>query len=256
MATSKPRILLSLEYDRYAREYMSRLRPEHFMESIGQSTQRKITVESLDLVQARRPEVQVFSELLIQYPHGREPRPHQVVPDNMVVIHDVPIKAEGSFDLPLQPVGPLWVLEYVSKNSKRKDYDESFYKYEQELKVPYYLLFHPDEQELTLFRHTKRKYVSVKPNEHDRLAIPELDLEMGLLGEWCRYWYRGELLPLPADLLRELEKSRRQTEEEKQRADRAEERAEQERRARLALEQEVERLKSQLKRSRAKRDEV
>ncbi|MHB1426056.1 MAG: Uma2 family endonuclease [Gemmataceae bacterium] len=253
MATTKPRILLSLEYDRYAREYMRRLRPEHFMEAIGQSTQRKITVESLDLVQARRPEVQVFSELLVQYPHGREPRPHQVVPDNMVVIHDTPIKVEGSFNLPLQPAGPFWVLEYVSKDSKRKDYDDSFYKYEHELKVPYYLIFHPDEQELTLFRHTKRKYVSVEPNENGRLALSELELEMGLIGEWCRFWYQGELLPLPADLFRELEKSRRQTEEERQRADRAEQRAEQERHARLALEQELARLKSQLNRARSKR---
>lgn len=241
MATIKPRIFSPRDYERYAQEYLRRLRPEHFMEAFGQSTQRKITVQSLDLVQARRPEVQAFSELLVQYPHGREPRPHQVVPDNMVVIHDTPLKVAGSFDLSSQPVGPFWVLEYVSKNSVRKDYDESFYKYEQELKVPYYLIFHPDEQELTLFRHTKRKYASVKPNDHGRLVLPELDLEIGLLEEFCRFWYQGQLLPLFVDLLR--------------RAEGAEQRAEQERQARLALEQEVARLKNQLKRSRAKRSE-
>lgn len=248
MATTKPRILLSLDYDRYAREYLSRLRPEHFMEAIGKSTQRKITVESLDLVQARRPEVQVFSELLIQYPHGREPRPHQVVPDNMVIIHDTPLKIEGSFDLPLQPVDPFWVLEYVSKSSKRKDYDDSYYKYEQELKVPYYLIFHPDEQELILFRHTKHKYVSVKPNEHGRLAIPKLELEIGLLGEWCRFWYRGELLPLPADLLTQVEQARRERDQEKQRADQEKQRAD-------AAERELELLRARLKQSRGKRGE-
>jgi len=140
MASTKPRILLALEYERYAREYMSRLRPEHFMEAFGQSTQRKITVESLDVLQAHRPEVQVFSEMLVQYPHRREPKPHQVVPDNMVILHDKPITVEGNYILPVQPASPFWVLEYVSKNSARKDYDESFYKYEQELKVPYYLL--------------------------------------------------------------------------------------------------------------------
>lgn len=245
MATTKPRHLLSLDYDRYAQEYLRRLRPEHFMEAFGQSTQRKITVESLDLVQARRPEVQVFSELLVQYPHGREPRPHQVVPDNMVVIHDTPLKLEGSFDLPVQPVGPFWVLEYVSRSSERKDYDDSFYKYENELKVPYYLVFHPDEQELTLFRHTKRKYVSVKPNEHDRLALPELELEMGLLGGWCRFWYRGELLPLPADLLTELEQTCRERDQEKQRADREKQRAD-------AAERELELLRAKLKKKRSK----
>ncbi|HEY7315049.1 MAG TPA: Uma2 family endonuclease [Gemmataceae bacterium] len=238
MASIKPRHLLSLEYDRYAREYLRRLRPEHFMEAFGQSTQRKITVESLDLVQVRRPEVQVFSELLVQYPHGREPRPHQVVPDNMVVLHDTPLKVEGSFDIPAQPARPFWVLEYVSKNSVRKDYDDSFYKYEQELKVPYYLIFHPEEQELTLFRHTKRKYVSVKPNEHARLALSELQLEMELLGGWCRFWYRGELLPLPADLLRRAEEAEQRADQEKQRAD--------------AAERELELLRAQLKQTRGK----
>ncbi len=101
-------------------------------------------------------------------------------------------------------------------------------KYERELKVPYYLIFYPDEQELTLYRHTKRKYVSVKPNEHGRLALPELELELGLLEGWCRFWYRGELLPLPADLLRNLEQTRRRADQEKQRADQEKQRADQE----------------------------
>ncbi|HEY7427570.1 MAG TPA: Uma2 family endonuclease [Gemmataceae bacterium] len=248
MASTKPRHLLSLDYDRYAREYMHRLRPEHFMESFGQSTQRKITVESLDLVQARRPEVQVFSELLVQYPYGREPRPHQVVPDNMVVIHDAPIKVEGSFDVPGQPARPFWVMEYVSKNSKRKDYDDSFYKYEQELKVPYYLIFHPDEQELMLFRHTKRKYVSVKPNDRGRLALPKLELEMELLGRWCRFWYRGELLQLPADLQLRADQEKQRADQEKQRADQEKQRAD-------AAEHELKLLRAQLKQTRGRSKE-
>src|SRR5690348_8926941 len=107
MASSKPRILLSLEYDRYAREYQSRLPLEHYMEATGQSVQREITLESLAVLRARRPDVQVFNELLVQYPFAREKRPHQVVPDNMVVLHDGPIKARGSFNLPEQPVGPF-----------------------------------------------------------------------------------------------------------------------------------------------------
>jgi hypothetical protein len=111
--------------------------------------------------------------------------------------------------------------------------------------VPYYLVFHPDEQELTLFRHTKRKYVSVKPNEHDRLALPELELEMGLFGGWCRFWYRGELLPLPADLLTELEQTRRERDQEKQRAEQEKQRAD-------AAERELELLRAKLKKMRGK----
>lgn len=233
MAITKPRILLSLEYAEYAEQYLRSLPPEHFMEATGQSTQRKITLESLDLVHALRPEVQVFNELLVQYPLPRQKRPGQVVPDNMVVLHKEPIKADGSYNVPLQPVPPFWVLEYVSKHNKRKDYEDNMQKYERELKVPYYLMFYPDDREVTLYRHTGRKYVSVKPDEQGRLALPQLELEMMLLDGWVRYWYQGELLPLPADLLRDRDEARRV--------------AEQERQARLTVEGELEGLRAQLR---------
>ncbi len=53
----------------------------------------------------------------------------------MVVVHEQPLDVEGSYDVPLQPVKPFWVLEYVSKSNRRKDYDDNRRKYEQELKV-------------------------------------------------------------------------------------------------------------------------
>src|SRR5207248_1751136 len=79
-----------------------------------------------------------------------------------------PLEASSSYNLPLEPVGPFWVLEYVSKNNKRKDYEDNFDRYEQELKVPYFLLFYPDTQDLTLYRHAGEKYASVKPNSQGR----------------------------------------------------------------------------------------
>ncbi|MGH7227537.1 MAG: Uma2 family endonuclease, partial [Gemmataceae bacterium] len=69
------------------------------------------------------------------------------------------------------------------------------------------------------------KYVSVKPNTNGRCEIPELELEVGLHGGWMRYWFRGELLPLPAELQAELRS---------------------ERQARLAAEEEVARLRAEL----------
>src|SRR5262249_30056022 len=160
------------------RAYMGILPPEHFTESVAQATQRKITLESLDLVAAHRPDVQVFNELLVQYPFGLDQKIRQVVPDNMVVLHDEPIKTEGSFDLALEPVGPFWALESASNKNRRKDYEESFNKYERELKVPYFLVFVPDTQELTLHRHNRRKYVTTRPNEHGRYPLKELELEL------------------------------------------------------------------------------
>jgi Uma2 family endonuclease len=239
MATEKPRAIVECVYYEAAQEYLRNLPLEHHMEATPQAYQRKITLESLDVVHAQKPEVQLFNELLVQYPLRGQKKPRQVVPDNMVVIHDEPIKAEGSFDIPLQPVKPFWMLEYVSKRSKRKDYDDNLQHYEHDLKVPYYLLFQPDVQEMTLYRHNGKKYVSVKPNVDGRYALPELELEVALLDGWVRYWFRGELVPLPAELLAEVNELRQRWQTEKRRADKAERRAD-------AAEQELARLRALL----------
>jgi Uma2 family endonuclease len=261
MPTEIPRVQLEVSYYHAAQDYLRSLPPEHFMEAIPQATQRTITLESLDLVAARRPDFHLFNELLVQYPRRGQLKPGQVVPDNMVVLHEGAINAEGSYDTPLQPAAPFLMLEYVSKSNKRKDYEDNMRKYERELKVPYYLLFYPDTQDLTLFRHNKRKYISVKPNRNGRFAIPELELEMALLDGWVRYWYRGELLPLPADLQRDLDKARRELAAERQarQAEQvarvaAEQHGEGERQARLAAEQEVERLRTEMEQLKRRRN--
>lgn len=225
-------------YELAEQRYLRSLPLEHFMESTPQATQREITLESFALIRALRKDVQCFNELLVQYPiPGKDPdRPGQIVPDNMVVIHPKPIVAEGSYMTPLQPVGPFLVLEYVSKSSTRKDYEVSYAKYEQELKVAYYLAFYPDADELTLFKLKDGKYTAVPPGPSGRQPIPELELEVALLDGWVRYWFRGELLPLPGDLLQQLNAAR-----EALAAARSE--LDAERQARRALEEEVARLR-------------
>src|SRR5579884_4000884 len=264
MKADKPLSDLREEYEEAARKYMASLPLEHFVESTPQATQRKITVESFDLVHVRRPDVQCFNELLIQYPRGKK-RKARVVPDNMVVVHPEPIEALSSFSTPFQPVGPFLVLEYVTPSNMRKDYEDNFVKYERDLKVPYYLLFYPDNQELTLYRHNGERYVTVTPGESGRCAIPELELEVAILDGWVRSWFRGDLLPLPADFQRELDEARRQAEESRHQAEEArrqaeearcqaeesKRRADQERQGRLAAEVEAARLHAELERLRA-----
>ena len=274
MSTARPRHLLQLEYEKAAEAYLRSLPPEHFMEATAQARQREITLASLALLHRARPEIQYFNELLVQYPVEGRSQPGQVVPDNMVVLCDRPLKAEGSYNVPVQPAGPYWVLEYVSKASERKDYEDSFKKYEQELNVPYYLVFYPQTQDLTLYRHTGSKYRTVTPNERGRYPLLELELEVALLDGWVRFWYKDELLPLPADLQRSLEEANRRADEERRLREEAEERArqterraaeekrradeqtqlaeverrraEEERQARLALEQRLAELQAQL----------
>jgi Uma2 family endonuclease len=202
--TESARAALEFRYFKAAQEYLESLPLEHFMESTPHATQRKITVESLDLLAARRADVHVFNELLVQYPVPRRRKLGQVVPDNMVVIHPHPIDADLSYNLPLVKVRPFWVLEYVSKESTRKDYVDNMRHYERHLKVPYYLLFNPRTLKVTLFHHHQKQYIPVKPNPAGRLELPDLNLEMAILGGWVRFWYKGKLLPLPAEMQNQL----------------------------------------------------
>lgn len=211
-----PRPIIAVTYEEYAREYLRNLPLEHFMESTAQAKQRAITVSSLQIVETRRAGFHVFSELLIQYARKGERRPGQVVPDNMVVLTEEEITADTCYNLPLEPCGPFWVMEYVSKSNRRKDYDDSFDKYERELKVPYYLLFYTETQDLTLYRHTGKKYVSVKPNAEGHYAIPEIESDLAIVDGWVRYWYQGQLLPTPSETDRLLQETRKEADEAKQ----------------------------------------
>jgi Uma2 family endonuclease len=230
MSPHLPKGIQEVVYEREAQAYLRSLPLEHFMEATDQGTQRAITLASLALVRARRPDVHVFNELLVQYPRKGQRKLGQVVPDNMLVLTEAQIRASSSYNVPLEPAPPFAVFEYVSKSNPRKDYEDSFRKYERELKVPYYAIFYPETQDLTLYRHNRRKYVTVKPNKHGRYPIPELELELGILDEWMRFWYQGELLPLPADLQNELAEARRRADEEKRRADEEKRRADEEKR--------------------------
>ena len=209
-------------YERLANEYCRSLPLEHFMESTDQAKQREITLESLALVRAVWPEFQVFSELLILYPltDADLKKPTRVCPDNMVVVHDEPIKAKGSFNVPLQPAGPTLILEYVSTENKRKDYVDNRCRYATDLQVPFFLLFEPEAQKLTVFRHSGKKYVAVKPNAADRLEIPPLKLEVAILDGWVRFWFEGEQLPLPGEWLKEREAVKAEVEELKKEIER------------------------------------
>jgi Uma2 family endonuclease len=219
--------LTRYHYEEAAQLAMRNQSLEDIMEATPQATQRKITLASLDLVRAHRPDFQVFNELLVQYPEPGTKAIQRVVPDNMVVLHDEDLGPLMSFNLPLMPAPPFWVMEYVSASSKRKDYDESFRKYERELKVPYYLIFYPDNEELTLYRLNERqnRYDTVLPDDEGRCAVSEVDIAVSLVDGWTRFWYKGRLLPLPAELDRELQETRAELDRERQRADGEKQRA-------------------------------
>lgn len=180
--------------------YVQQLPLEHFMHSTAQATQEAVTAASFALIRAARPDIHCFGELLIQYPLPMQRQPGRVVPDNFVVVHDGPLDFDGSYPLELAPAGPTLVMEYVSKGNRRKDIDDNMVRYEQALRVPYFLLFYPDNEELTLFRLVGGKYQTVHANPAGRFPVPELELEIGIADGWARFWFRGERVPLPVEL--------------------------------------------------------
>lgn len=205
MSSSASRKALEEKYAKAAQDFLESLPPEHFPEAFSQGEQRKFTLLTLERVASGYPGFRLFNELLVQYPLDVSGQmTGQVVPDNMVVLSREPIDAYLSFDLALQPAKPFWMLDYVSRHNKRKPYAEHFKKFEQELRVPYYLVFHSDDADMTLYHLERNRYVAVHPNEQGRLPIPELELETGLVGKWMRYWFRGKLLTSQGERLREL----------------------------------------------------
>ena len=61
-------------------------------------------------------------------------------------------------------------IEYISEMNMRKDYVDSFAKYEHELQVPYYMNFRPTTQDLRLYRHSDGRYVKIETNLAGRLV--------------------------------------------------------------------------------------
>lgn len=195
------------DYERAAQAYLTALPMAHFMESTCQSRQREITSESFDILKTRIPSLQHFGELLMQY-EADDGTLVQVVPDNMVILSDEPERARSSFAVRLEKAKPFWVLEYASENNKKKGYEQSFRKYEDVFEVPYCLIFDPEMSDLRLWRYNGEGYVRMEPDARGRFRIDELDLELGLLDGWLRYWHRGELLPLPAELQQDRDRLR------------------------------------------------
>ena len=196
------------EYDAAAWDYYQTLPMEHFMEATPQATQREIALASFALLRTRRREVQYFSELLVQYWFGGKLR--RVVPDNMLVVGNVPDHPRSSYATELEPAPPFMMLEWVSDSSEGKDYGKTFRKYEQQLRTPYCLCFHPDKRNWEVYHHDGQRYVQLEPDLNGRVEIPELELQIGLHEGWIRFWHQGQLLEIPTELHQRLERQSEQ----------------------------------------------
>jgi Uma2 family endonuclease len=204
----EPRQWTREEYERSADEYYRSLPLEHFMEGRKQAVQREISLAALSAVRDSRPDVHYFNEMLIQqFVRGQMIR---VVPDLTVVRGDLAVQPVSSYE-PELALPVFWALEFVSP-SDQGEYTRKRQLYEQKLKIPYYLIYDPDAAplEFCLYRHDGTSYEIVPKNERGRYPIPEIDLEIGMLDEWARFWFAGELLDRTEEAVRNLRRAKAQ----------------------------------------------
>lgn len=193
-------------YDAQARAYQETLPLEHYMESPHQQMQRRITLASFDLIHAARPDIWCHNELLIQYPQSDDDRDiGRVVPDNLIVVAEGPIQGRIAFNTPFEAGDMVLAMEYVSEESKKKDFETNMTRYDR-LKIGHYLIFDPIGKAVHLFKRSraKKSYLPVKAKRNGRYPVPPLELELGVYDDWLRFWFRGRLLPLPGELDEQL----------------------------------------------------
>jgi len=256
-------------YDAQARAYQETLPLEQYMESPHQQMQRRITLASFDLIHAARPDIWCHNELLVQYPQSNDVRDiGRVVPDNLILVAAGPIQGRIAFNTPYEAGDMVMAMEYVSEESKKKDFETNMARYER-LKIGHYLIFDPVAKTVHLFKRSRARktYLPVKPKRSGRYPVPPLELEMGVYDDWLRYWFRGRLLPLPAELdeqlahanerVREVElevklsdgarrNAERRAEKERAAREAAEQRADAETQARQSAEAEIAKLRAEM----------
>jgi Putative restriction endonuclease/Helicobacter pylori protein of unknown function (DUF874) len=108
-----------------------------------------------------------------------------------------------------------------------------WYFYEQILKIPTYVIFHPQIVILEVYNLVNGKYEAQSPDENQRFWIEALNLFLGMWmgkkaefeGYWLRWWDKsGNLLLWGSEL---VEQERQRTEQERQRTEQERQRAEQ-----------------------------
>ena len=160
---------------------------------------------------------------------------HQyVAPDVLVVRGPAPVEPPGVYLAWTDPPA-LLTIEIGSRSTLREDEGPKVSRYLIDLGVPEYLHFtphrNPRRRTLALWRLQGEEPVQVRQNRKTRLLSQTLDLEFGLDERGVLRLYERDGRPLPAP------------EELQQQAQRVQ-----------ALEEEVERLKAELKRQSKKAD--
>ncbi len=203
-------------------------------------------IETLKSHFADDPNVYVSGDLLVHY--FRDDRRRHVSPD-VFMVRGVP-KGQRPNYLVWEEGPPHVVIEVASATTHSKDTGRKFKLYRDVLKVKEYFLFDAKEDHLTPsmqgYRLVDGQYRSIRPKD-GRLPSRVLDLHLERDGWQLRFWNPATGRWIPTDAER-ADEERRRADEEQRRADEVQRRANEERKARIAAEAEVARLRELLAR--------
>ena len=126
---------------------------------------------------------------------------------------------------------PHFILEILSPSTKRVDKQLKKELYQTTFRTPDYFWFDPNTLEFQGFHLVDGNYQAIQPTEQGWLWSQQLELFLGIFGNKLRFFTaKGDLLPSSEEL---VEQERQRAEQERQRAELAE--------------QEIARLKDQLR---------
>ncbi|MGE0706541.1 MAG: Uma2 family endonuclease [Planctomycetota bacterium] len=195
-------------------------------------------VDALQLLSdhfAARDDVYVGANNFLYWTEGD---PSCCVSPDTYVVFGVPPGRRRVFKTWVEGRTPAFVLEITSRKTRRNDQREKLSTYRDELCVPEYFLFDPEQEwipgHLRAFRDDGQRYRELAPDlETGRIRSEQLGLELGVVRGELRFYLPGAAEPLPtrAELAAraKAEAEQQRAEAERQRAEAERQRAEAER---------------------------
>ncbi len=201
-------------------------------------------LQALDWLYRDRPDHYVGSDMMLYYEEGV---PSSCVSPDVFVALGPDRRERRVFKLWEEPAGPYLVIELTSKSSRLDDLGKKRAIYEM-LGVSEYVVFDPLEEYLVprfqAMRLVDGELTRVVMDPEAEYRIPALGLALVPEGAFLRVrdLATGKLVPQLEEATREAEEARVKAEEARAKAEDAEAKAEEERRRRVALEEELARV--------------
>ena len=138
---------------------------------------RKLLNNTIDLLQNAFPDAYVSGNICLYYEKGNPKK--MISPDALLCLSQSPHQKrtyrtwEEHAQLDL-------VMEFSSFSTQRIDHNKKKNLYQDELQVPYYVIFDPHGVYLTTYERINGDYQLIEADEKGRCHLPDLGLQVGI----------------------------------------------------------------------------